>query len=152
MVWLVRLLVVAAIVLVAGLVSTITLPGSPERAATVDGPVIALDEKPDAYPNARLFGRLRLRQGCLLLRTGVLLWPHGTSWDHEAEAVEFGGDFAGAPHARVGSFFLGGGGVIAGSSTSFRDLLGEAGAAAVRRCLASTRATHAVLARPRTAS
>src|SRR5215207_890951 len=61
------------------------------------------------YPTARITGRLRLEDGCLMIDQGVAFWPAGTCWNNDAQEVVFGGDFEGATNAPVDSVFTGGG-------------------------------------------
>ena len=79
-----------------------------------------------------------------MLGDAVVFWPAGTSWDAESQSVVFSGDFDGA--ARVGSRFVGGGGVYA-PDDDFLHGLGAAGTV-LRDCVAATGARNLTLAYP----
>jgi hypothetical protein len=83
---------------------------------------------------------------CLLIGGSVVFWPHGTTWDEDREAVEFGGDFDGLPPAAVGERFTGGG----GGSYSADNVSGLEGfdAEPILRCQRETGADAIVLAYP----
>ena len=99
------------------------------------------------YPLAMVEGRLSLREGCLMINGGVAFWPAGTAWDAENRLVRFGGDFQGADPAPVDAHFTGGGGIWdAGDDMS--GVLDKDAEAAIRDCMARTRATYAVLVYP----
>ena len=110
-----------------------------------DGPVIPLGEDWNSYPTAQVTGPLTLVEDCLLLGDSVVFWPHGTSWDEDAQAVEFGGDFDGSPAAVVGEEFTGGGGFYSSSNVDGLDGLD---AEAVQACVRTTGAGGAVMAYP----
>jgi hypothetical protein len=80
------------------------------RATTETRSSHALANSDIPYPTARITGRLRLEDGCLMIDQGVAFWPAGTSWNNDAQEVVFGGDFEGATNAPVDSVFVTGGG------------------------------------------
>ncbi|GAA5144230.1 hypothetical protein GCM10023340_11610 [Nocardioides marinquilinus] len=59
--------------------------GPPERQAP--NPVIAGDGRAVDYPNALLPGVLTLQDGCLALDGHATLWPTGSVWDDDDQAV-----------------------------------------------------------------
>jgi hypothetical protein len=80
----------------------------------VDGPVSTSDH-PGLFRSgndAVVAGRVDVRGGCTLLtsagRSHAVLWPHGTSWDHEAGAVRL----AHGVLVRAGGHVDGGGGYL----------------------------------------
>lgn len=79
--------------------------------AAVTGPVIETSASSDGfYPSALLTGvTLELREGCLLARDNVLVWPRGTTWDADQQAVKIA-DWVQPP--TVGERFSVGGGAI----------------------------------------
>ena len=79
----------------------------------------------------------------------VVFWPAETSWDEETREVVFGGDFHSAPNAPIASTFTGGGGLFETEDDMSRILNREA-ETALRECLDTTGATHALLAYPET--
>ena len=110
-----------------------------------DGPVIPIGEDWDAYPTAEVTGPLTREGDCLLIAGTVVFWPQGTTWDEEAQAVRFGGDFDDAPDAPVGEEFTGGGG---GYSLANLEGLEAVDAGAVGRCVEATGSDGAVMAYP----
>jgi hypothetical protein len=80
---------------------------------TIDGPVVAHDRGwglgPSSGMDAVVGGTLDYRDGCLLLGGDVVVWPDGTEWDAEREAVRL--DDGTVLH--VGDTVLGGGGMAA---------------------------------------
>jgi len=97
------------------------------------------------WPAAAITGRLSLKKGCLMIGSGVAVWPAETSWDADKLEVVFGGDLAGAPNAPVGSIFKGSGGLLRDDMSG---VLSKEAEAAVRACLTKTGATYATLAAP----
>ena len=100
------------------------------------------------YPAAMVRGRLALREGCLLLGGAVVFWPHGSSWDPDAEAVLFDKavQFEQSKAAVVGEYFVGGGGSF-DMTTEFESILGQDAGGAVRDCVERTN-TPALVAYP----
>lgn len=114
-----------------------------------DGPVISSKEW-NGYDTAGVSGVLRLEQGCLMIDDGIVLWPSGTGWDADGEAVVFGGDFEDAPDAKVGDRFEGGGGYheTGLDLESLSDIAGDPAAEALVRCLEKTAARMVINAHP----
>ena len=119
-------------------------PDPSDATGVVDGPVVAVSSPGAAYPMALVRGTLNLRGDCLMVGDAVVFWPAGTSWDSESQSVVFSGAFDGA--ARVGSRFVGGGGVYSADAEFLRGL-GAAGDV-LRDCVAATGARDLTLAYP----
>ena len=135
--------VLGALALV-GVASAVGPLGGPSEGEP-DGPVIPIGEDWDDYPTAEVTGKLTLDDDCLLIAGTVVFWPEGTTWDEDAQAVEFGGDFDGAPDAPVGEEFTGGGGSY---SLANVEGLEAVDAVAVGQCIESTGSNGAVMAYP----
>lgn len=134
--------VVLVLALLAGWIAYEVLVDQEE--ASTDGPVIA-NEDANGYNTALVSGPLALTDGCLTIKDFVAVFPYGTSWDEDAQAVEFGGDFDDADPVAVGEDFHGGGGYYEGNARSgFVDVVQEA----VNACLDATGLRGAVLAHP----
>jgi hypothetical protein len=56
--------------------------------STVDGPVVAQPEGNGDGDDALIEGTVRLSSGCLLVGEFPVIWPHGTRWDADTEAVQ----------------------------------------------------------------
>ena len=112
------------------------------------GPVITFVKDPRSpYPLAQVEGRLSLQQGCLLIDGTIAVWPGGTTWDADNRQVLFSGDFHRADPAPVDAHFSGGGGTFEPGD----DLSGARNndtEAAIRDCMARTRATRATFVYP----
>ena len=88
---------------------------------------------------------LALTEGCLTIDNFVAVFPYGTSWDEDEQAVAFGGDFEDSHSVRVGETFRGGGGYYEGNvRTAFVDVVQDA----VDACLEATGFKGVVLAHP----
>ncbi|MCW2772637.1 MAG: hypothetical protein JWN91_963 [Nocardioides sp.] len=135
--------VVGALALIA-LIANASL-GDTDADGQTDGPVISLGDDWNAYPTALVTGRISLEDGCLLIGTSVVFWPHQTRWDEGRQAVEFGGDFDSSPAAPLGEEFTGGGGFY--SSENIRDME-SLDDQAVLRCIRDSGAEGAVFAYP----
>jgi hypothetical protein len=133
----------AAWLAVATMCAVATVTGCGRADGTVghsDGPVITPARHWEDAPTAGLDGKLTERHGCLVFNDDVAFWPHGSSWDASAHAV----DMPGGARAAVGQRFVGGGGEY-DTDTDFGALLGSEDAA--RRlgdCLDRTDATGVV--------
>lgn len=119
--------------------------GDTDADGQTDGPVISLGEDWNAYPTALVTGQISLVDGCLLIGTSVVFWPHQTGWDDGRQAVEFGGDFDSSSAVPVGEEFNGGGGFY--SPDDIRDVE-SLDNQTVLRCIRDTGAGGAVFAYP----
>lgn len=63
--------------------------GGPGSGSSVSGPVVAHTEKGDGSGSAaQIVGPLTLSDGCLLVGEFPVVWPYGTTWDAEDQAVQ----------------------------------------------------------------
>lgn len=106
-------------------------------------PVITPAEPWEGSPLAEVEGHLALQEGCLLLDSEIVFWPHGTTWDDASRAVVF----EDASPAQVGAQFAGGGGHYSGG-TDFTSLLGQESGDAIDECKNKTDASGVVFAYP----
>ncbi|MGI8522391.1 MAG: hypothetical protein ACR2K3_03640 [Nocardioides sp.] len=122
--------------------------GTSVSSAKIPSPVITrVADSRIPYPAALVTGRLALHDGCLMIGTGVVFWPAGTSWDDGRREVVFRADFRGSPNASVDSSFTGGGGLFDGND-DLSGVLSADAEAVLRECLSKTGATHALLIYP----
>ncbi len=139
-----RIINIAVVVVVLSLIAWIVVEVLDEEEASTDGPVIA-NEGANGYDTAGVTGSLRLRNGCLTIDEWVVVFPYGTSWDADDQAVEFGGEFDDSESVSVGATFRGGGGYYEGNArTAFVDVVQEA----VDACIEATGLSGVVLAHP----
>lgn len=119
-------------------------PGEPEAGPL---PVITPETPWDDRPLAGVEGELTQRDGCLLLDSEIVFWPHGTRWDDEADAVVLeDGETVG-----IGEEFTGGGGHwdLRGDDSGpldVRSWLGRDAGRAIESCSTATGITSLVLA------
>lgn len=101
------------------------------------------------YPNARVEGRLSLREGCLVINGGVAFWPAGAVWDADKRQVRFGGEFQGSAPAPVDAHFAGGGGIW-DAQDDLSGVLSPDNLATLMDCAKKTRSELLILAVPAT--
>lgn len=114
-----------------------------EETGSAKTPVITPAEPWEGSPLAEVEGHLALQEGCLLLDSEIVFWPHGTTWDDASRAVVF----EDASPAQVGAQFAGGGGHYSGG-TDFTSLLGQESGDAIDECKTKTDASGVVFAYP----
>jgi hypothetical protein len=134
------------LVVLAAVVVIQVASGSTDTEASIDGPVLAMEEPP-VRPLALIRGTLVLRDGCLVIGDSVAVWPAGTTWDESTESVTFSDEFDAYPVASVGSVWGGGGGAFP-VTYEFVDFVGEDGANWINDCVDQTGATAVVFTYP----
>ncbi len=122
-----------------------TPPATPAAPAD-SGPVLTTPpvEGRQFVEGALVRGTLTLRGGCLFINDAAVIWPAGTTWDGEAQAVVFANDQG---VAKLGERFAGGGGYHS-PGESLRDVVGDDAYEAVLDCPLEEVAEPVVLAHP----
>ncbi|WP_346385449.1 hypothetical protein [Nocardioides sp.] len=135
--------VVAVILGAVGAWALVSFVGSdgaaePEVHARIDGPVLVSDAHWEAGMAALIRGPVRLVGDCLFIGSAPVIWPTGTTWDDEADAVVLNDGTLVA----VGATVSGGGGSL--SAADVAGVFNEELADAVRACAPNGRSAASV--------